>query len=97
MGGDEVYGQDPRLCGLLEQRGVDYVLAIAGNRRVNPDGTDSSAADIAVGVADRHWHRYRAGHGAIGSRWYAWVWVHRRNHRRGIPGAADPPPQPDHR
>ncbi|MEU7748794.1 hypothetical protein [Nonomuraea sp. NPDC049158] len=57
MSGDEVYGQDPRRRGLLEQCGVGYVLAIAGNRRVNLDGTDSSAADIAVGVADRHWHR----------------------------------------
>jgi SRSO17 transposase len=75
VSGDEVYGQDPHLRGLLEQRGVGYVLAIAGNRRVNLEGTDSSAADIAAGVADRHWHRYRAGQGAKGPRWYAWAWA----------------------
>ena len=32
--GDEVYGADPSLRETLEQRGVGYVLAIAGNRRV---------------------------------------------------------------
>lgn len=66
VSGDEVYSQDPRLRGLLEQRGIGYVLAIAGNRRVNLDGTELSVADIAVGVSDRHWHRYRAGQGAKG-------------------------------
>ncbi|MFB9629995.1 IS701 family transposase [Nonomuraea helvata] len=75
VSGDEVYGQDPRLRGLLEQRRIGYVLAIAGNRRVNLDGIDRSAADIAAGVADRHWHRYRAGQGVKGPRWYAWAWA----------------------
>jgi SRSO17 transposase len=75
VSGDEVYGQDPRLRGMLEQRQVGYVLAIAGNRRVNLDGSDLSATDIAAGVADRHWHRYRAGQGAKGPRWYAWAWA----------------------
>ncbi|GAA3167138.1 hypothetical protein GCM10020001_110860 [Nonomuraea salmonea] len=32
VSGDEVYGQDPHLRLLLEQRQVGYVLAIAGNR-----------------------------------------------------------------
>lgn len=75
VSGDEVYGQDPRLRALLEQRGVGYVLAIAGNRRVNLDGTDRSAAGIAADVADRHWHHYRAGQGVKGPRWYAWAWA----------------------
>ncbi len=75
VSGDEVYGQDPRLRALLERRHVGYVLAIAGNRRVNLDGADRSAADIAADVADRHWHRYRAGQGAKGPRWYAWAWA----------------------
>ncbi|WP_344982567.1 transposase, partial [Nonomuraea soli] len=44
VSGDEVSGQAPRLRGLLEQRGISYVLAIAGNRRVNLGGTDRSAA-----------------------------------------------------
>ncbi len=28
---------------------------------------------IAAGVADRHRHRYRAGQGVKGPRWYAWA------------------------
>jgi SRSO17 transposase len=75
VSGDEVYGQDPRLRSMLEQRGIGYVLAIAGNRRVNLDGADRPAADIAAGVADRHWHRYSAGQGAKGPRCYAWAWA----------------------
>ncbi|SDK62492.1 SRSO17 transposase [Nonomuraea maritima] len=75
VSGDEVYGQDPRLRALLERRRVGYVLAIAGNRRVNLAGLDRSAAGVAAGVADRHWHRYRAGQGAKGPRWYAWAWA----------------------
>lgn len=34
-----------------------------------------SAAEVAARVADRHWHRYRAGQGAKGPRWYAWAWA----------------------
>lgn len=75
VSGDEVYGQDPRLRTLLEQRRIGYVLAIAGNRRVNLEGADRSVADITADVADRHWHHYRAGQGAKGPRWYAWAWA----------------------
>lgn len=73
--GDEVYGQDPRLRTALEERRMGYVLAIAGNRRINLDGVQLSAAQVAARVADRHWHRYRAGQGAKGPRWYAWAWA----------------------
>nr|WP_269750659.1 transposase [Microbispora sp. ATCC PTA-5024] len=62
--GDEVYGQDPRLRTLLEERHLAYVLAIAGNRRVDLEGTQRTAEEIAAGMADRHWHRYSAGNGA---------------------------------
>ncbi|MEV6156889.1 transposase [Nonomuraea sp. NPDC052129] len=75
MSGDEVYGQDPRLRTLLERRQIGYVLAIAGNRRVNLDGVNRNAADIAASVADRRWRRYRAGQGAKAPRWYAWAWA----------------------
>ncbi|WP_425465293.1 IS701 family transposase [Nonomuraea diastatica] len=74
--GDEVYGQDPRLRAALEERRMGYVLAIAGNRRVELEGVQVNAAEVAARVADRHWHRYRAGQGAKGPRWYAWAWAH---------------------
>jgi SRSO17 transposase len=73
--GDEVYGQDPRLRTLLEERGTGYVLAIAGNRRVSVHGRDHTAAEIAASVADGHWHRYSAGDGAKGPRFYLWAWA----------------------
>nr|WP_226899508.1 IS701 family transposase [Nonomuraea phyllanthi] len=73
--GDEVYGQDPRLRAALEARRMGYVLAIAGNRRVDLQGVVLSAAEVAARVNDRHWHRYRAGQGAKGPRWYAWAWA----------------------
>jgi SRSO17 transposase len=62
--GDEVYGQDPRLRTALEERRMGYVLAIAGNRCINLQGVQVSVAEVAARVADRHWQRYRAGHGA---------------------------------
>ncbi|KAB8182668.1 IS701 family transposase [Nonomuraea phyllanthi] len=73
--GDEVYGQDPCLRAALEARRIGYVLAIAGNRRVDLEGVQVSAAEVATRVADRHWHRYCAGQGGKGPRWYAWAWA----------------------
>ncbi|MEU7855542.1 IS701 family transposase [Nonomuraea sp. NPDC049141] len=73
--GDEVYGQDPHLRTALEARRMGHVLATAGNRRVELEGIVLSAAEVAAKVTDRHWHRYRAGQGAKGPRWYAWAWA----------------------
>lgn len=74
--GDEVYGQDPCLRAVLEERQVGYVLAIAAHRRAVLDGVELTATQIAALVADRHWHRYSAGAGAKGHRTYAWAWAH---------------------
>jgi SRSO17 transposase len=81
--GDEVYGQDPRLRALLEARQAGYVLAIAGTLRVRCEGVDWPAAAIAAHVPDDHWHRYSAGRGAKGPRWYAWAWTRIDTHRPG--------------
>ncbi|WP_433425931.1 IS701 family transposase [Microtetraspora malaysiensis] len=81
--GDEVYGQDPSLRALLEERQSGYVLAIAGTLRVRCEGIDWEAAAIAAHVPDAHWHRYSAGHGAKGHRWYAWAWTRIDTHRPG--------------
>jgi SRSO17 transposase len=75
VAGDEVYGQDPSLRALIEDRGVGYVLAIAGNHRVATSGEDGGVqmvSQLAAGVMA--WHRYSAGAGAKGPRWYAWAW-----------------------
>jgi hypothetical protein len=46
-------GQDPRLRDALEERRVGYVLAIAGDRRVELEGVQMSAAEVPGLLADR--------------------------------------------
>jgi SRSO17 transposase len=73
---DEVYGADPRLAGCLETRGLGYVLAIAGNRRLPVDpATARTAAQIAADLPRSAWQVRSAGAGAHGPRRYAWAWV----------------------
>jgi SRSO17 transposase len=74
--GDEVYGADPTLARALESRGVGYVLAIAGNRRLPVDAaTAPTAAQLAAGLPEAAWQVRSAGAGAHGPRRYAWAWV----------------------
>jgi SRSO17 transposase len=74
--GDEVYGADPQLARALEARGVGYVLAIAGNRRLPIDAaTTRTAAQLAADLPRRAWQVRSAGAGAHGPRRYAWAWV----------------------
>lgn len=75
VSGDEVYGQDPHLRAVLEQAQIGYVLAVAGNRRAHFNGADVPVADITHAAAPRHWHRYSAGAGAKGPRYYDWAWT----------------------
>jgi SRSO17 transposase len=73
---DEVYGADPRLAGCLESRGIGYVLAIAGNRRLPVDAvTTRTAAQLAADLPDQAWQVRSAGAGAHGPRRYAWAWL----------------------
>jgi SRSO17 transposase len=73
---DEVYGADPRLAGCLEARGIGYVLAIAGHRRLPIDAVSSrTAAQIAADLPERAWQVRSAGAGAHGPRRYAWAWI----------------------
>ncbi|GAA3167643.1 hypothetical protein GCM10010466_67800 [Planomonospora alba] len=75
VSGDEVYGQAPDLRAFLEEHLLGYVLAIAGNRRVALEGVERTAAQAATLAADGHWHRYSAGPGAKGPRFYLWAWA----------------------
>jgi SRSO17 transposase len=73
---DEVYGADPRLIGCLESRGIGYVLAIAGNRRLPVDAAASrTAAQLAADLPRSAWQVRSAGAGAHGPRRYAWAWI----------------------
>ena len=75
VSGDEVYGQDPHLRALLEQAQIGYVLAIASHRRVCFNDAEVPVADITRAAAPWHWHRYSAGAGAKGPRYYDWAWT----------------------
>lgn len=97
VAGDEVYGQDPRLRAALEERRMGYVLAIAGNRRVELEGVHLSAAEVAARVADRHWHHYRAGQGAKGAALVCLgLGAYRRGRDQGV-SVASGQAQPDRR
>ncbi|HVI34751.1 MAG TPA: IS701 family transposase, partial [Gaiellales bacterium] len=73
---DEVYGADPRLARCLESRGIGYVLAIAGNRRLPTDAaTARTAAQLAAELPEHAWQVRSAGAGAHGPRRYAWAWL----------------------
>jgi SRSO17 transposase len=75
VAGDEVYGADPDLRAQLEARGIGYVLAIAGNRRL-PTAAGPIRADVlAATVPARAWQRLSAGPGAKGQRYYDWAWL----------------------
>jgi SRSO17 transposase len=75
--GDEVYGADPHLRAALQRRAVGYVLAIAGNRRVQATPAMRMRADMAAaGLPAQAWQRRSAGPGSKGARDYQWAWVH---------------------
>src|SRR4051812_50047633 len=70
VAGDEVYGADPDLRAALEARGVGYVLAIAGNRRL-PTAAGPIRADVlAAALPRRAWPPPPARAGAEGQRDY---------------------------
>src|SRR4051794_31148474 len=73
---DEVYGAAPGLARALEARGIGYVLAIAGNRRLPTDAaTLRTAAQLAAELPEHAWQVRSAGAGAHGPRRYAWAWL----------------------
>jgi SRSO17 transposase len=93
--GDEVYGADPQLARALESRGVGYVLAITGNRRLPIDAaTTRTAAQITADLPGRAWQVRSAGAGAHGPRRYAWAWL--ALHPRAAASAPADAPDPEH-
>src|SRR4051794_33434973 len=75
VAGDEVYGADPDLRAQLEARGVGYVLAIAGNRRLLTAAGPIRADVLAAALPRRAWQRLSAGPGAKGQRFYDWACI----------------------
>ena len=76
---DEVYGRHPGLRGMLEQRGVGYVLAVPVNQHVVPAAGQAGGkvrADAAAAtLPPQAWKRISAGAGSKGPRIYHWARV----------------------
>jgi SRSO17 transposase len=75
VAGDEVYGSDPALRALLQDRRIGYVLAVAATHRVITGIGKHEAREIAARLPDRVWNRLSAGDGAKGHRLYDWALV----------------------
>ena len=74
---DEVYGNDRRLRGWLEDQGVSHVLAIKSTERlwVRTDPAQVAVAKLASQILDEDWVRLSAGDGAKGPRMYDFALV----------------------
>lgn len=75
VAGDEVYGADPGLRNMLQNRRIGYVLAISCDRRVSTDAGNIRVGDLAAAMSERSWQHLSAGDGAKGDRMYSWVWI----------------------
>ncbi len=79
VAGDEVYGGDPTLRKILEDRGVGYVLAVACSHQVRthagPHVAKVRADQLAASLPRRAWQRLSAGDGSKGPRFYDWAWI----------------------
>ncbi len=71
--GDEVYGGNPKLRAVLEERGIGYVLAVACSAEL-PTSAGTFRADALVKkVPKRAWQKLSAGRCAKGQRFYDWA------------------------
>jgi SRSO17 transposase len=75
VAGDEVYGADPTLRSMLEERGLGYVLAVASNRRVDTRKGPVPVDQLAARIGPPSWQRLSAGDGSHGPRMYSWARV----------------------
>jgi SRSO17 transposase len=74
VAGDEVYGADPALRRMLEERGVGYVLAVRRDWRIEPAGGGQARADQAARALPAGlWQELSAGAGSKGPRLYRWA------------------------
>ena len=82
---DEVYGQDPGLRELCEERGVGYVFGVACSFRVTlPSGARMRADEALKKVPGRAWTITSCGAGSKGDRRYAYAWIAAKDRRRHL-------------
>ncbi|MCA1599243.1 MAG: IS701 family transposase [Chloroflexi bacterium] len=71
--GDEVYGDDGRLRGWLEERRRPYVLAVSCSHTVGLGSQHQRVEALIAALPAGAWRRLSAGDGSQGPRWYDWA------------------------
>lgn len=81
---DEVYGQDPRLRGMLEDHRTGYVLAVSCHHRFDTgQGLPRPARGLVAALPESAWQPHSAGLGAKGDRFYDYAWIDLPDHAGG--------------
>ena len=83
VAGDEVYGGNPKLRGVLEERCTGYVLAVACSHEATTGAGKFRADILAKKVPKRAWQKLSAGTGAKGHRFYDWAVIDLADPRPG--------------
>ncbi|WP_351237572.1 IS701 family transposase [Streptomyces sp. NPDC002133] len=83
VAGDEVYGGNPRLRTVLEERGSGYVLAVARTHEVTTHAGKFRADFLVKKLPKRAWQKLSAGTGAKGQRFYDWAHIALHDPRAG--------------
>ncbi len=83
VAGYEVYGGNPKLRTVLEERGTGYVLAVARTHEVTTHAGKFRADVLAKRLPKRAWQKLSAGTGAKGQRFYDWAEIALLNPRAG--------------
>jgi len=79
---DAVYGRDPHLRHVCEQRGIGYSLAVPCSFRITLASGTRLRADATLKILTRRaWQIASAGPGSKGERRYAWAWIGTRSRR----------------
>jgi SRSO17 transposase len=74
---DELYGDNRAFRDGVQILGLGYVLAVSRDHLIPLDGGKARvrADRLAAELSDTAWHRYSAGTGSKGPRWYDWAWI----------------------
>jgi SRSO17 transposase len=73
---DAVYGRDPHLREVCQQRGIGYSLAVPCSFRITLASGSRLRADATLKILTRRaWQVASCGSGSKGERRYAWAWV----------------------
>jgi hypothetical protein len=70
---DEAYGDNPGLREWLQDRDLNYVMAVSCDQRFSTPTGPQRADELAASAPKRGWQRLSAGEGSKGHRLYDWL------------------------